>query len=163
MIKRKLYLWIIFVYAFLICSCLYANMIWAPIILDERRLSWPYIALGLAIEYLFVRKLTSFGIIKSILVDISMNLFSLLAGFFIFFSLIKFYDSLPHNVMEYYWENGSWFVPFSAIISIVLNTCIEYFSILILFRKNIGLRGFFWLSVANAISVGCALISLFIG
>ena len=58
----------------------YADMVWPALYLEQRMVSWWAIAVGLIIEYLFVRKLTGFGIIKSILADLIMNLASTLFG-----------------------------------------------------------------------------------
>lgn len=53
---------------------LYADVVWPEVYLEERILSfWP-ITFGLLVEYLFVRKLTGFGILKSIKVDVFMNI-----------------------------------------------------------------------------------------
>jgi hypothetical protein len=61
-------------------SAVYADFVWPALRLVPKLVTWWVILSGLVIEYLFVRKLTGFSIMKSILVDLSMNLASTLFG-----------------------------------------------------------------------------------
>jgi len=121
--------------------------------------------LGLVVEYLFVRQLTHFDIKKSILVDLAMNAVSCLAGVILIplagvgweiFPGIVIYKLLGIGTFN----PGTWIATF--FIAVFVNALLENFVINEGFKKKLGWRGFWWLSLANAASVGIAFISLWL-
>ena len=127
--------------------------------------TWWSISLGLVVEYLFVRQLTGFDIKKSIVVDISMNAASSLLGMILiplagvgweFFPGIIIYKLF--NIGTF--NPGTWAATF--FIAVFINAWLENFVIYKCFKRKLGWRGFWWLSLANAASVGIAFISLWL-
>jgi len=103
--------------------------------------TWWSIALGLIVEYLFVRKLTHFDIRKSILVDLSMNLVSCLLGIILiplfgvaweFFPGIVFYKLFNIGTFDY----GTWTATF--FFAVFINALLDNFLINKGFKKKLG-------------------------
>ena len=142
----------------------HADVIWPPYVLFSKTMWWA-IAAGLLIEYLFVRKITNFGVVKSILVNISMNAISCLLGISFITKLggIIWEGILRIDPVEYLLFIGTydpieWLVTF--LIAVLINALLESFVINKLFKKKLGWGGFWWLFLANGISVGIAFIGI---
>ena len=147
----------------LVSSPAYADVVWPALYLISRMVTWWSISLGLIVEYLFVRELTQFGVVKSIIVDISMNAASCLLGIILIPILGIGWEFFP-GIILYKLFNigtfnpGTWTATF--LIAVFVNALLENFVINKGFKKKLGWRGFLWLSLANGASVGIAFISL---
>jgi hypothetical protein len=146
-----------------ISSPAHADIIWPAIYLVSRMVTWWSISLGLIVEYLFVRKLTQFGVVKSIIVDLSMNAASCLLGTILILILGIGWEFFPGIVLYKVFNistfnPGTWTANF--FMAVFVNALLENFVINKGFKKKLGWRGFWWLSLANGASVGIALISL---
>lgn len=142
-----------------------ANLVWPALYLENRLVTWWAIAIGLAVEYMFVRRLFGFGVKKAILADACMNLASTLLGIVLipiagiaweFFSGIILSDLF--NVGTF--NLGTWVMTF--FFATAINAAIESLVIRMAFKTAVGKRGFSGLFMANAISVAAALGSLLV-
>ena len=141
----------------------YADVVWPALYLEQRLLSWWAIALGLLIEYLFIRKVTSFGIRKSILADFVMNATSALYGIILiplsgilldFFAWVVLRDLLPKGWM-------GWGVEcVGGIGAALLNAFIERKAIRKVFKFEFSQKQFWGLFLINVVTVGIAFVSL---
>jgi hypothetical protein len=128
-------------------------------------LAWWAIGLGLLVELFFVRFLTGFGWLKSAIVDITMNAASALLGVFLIpvagiaweytagIALYKLFDIGTFNP-------GTWTATF--LFATFINAALEASVLRYGFKQRPFKRLFWWLALANAISVGIALGSLLI-
>ncbi|RJR44166.1 MAG: hypothetical protein C4576_13350 [Desulfobacteraceae bacterium] len=152
--------------AILISAPAYADVIWPALFLVNRMVSWWSIALGLVVEYAPVRKLTQFDVKKSIFADLTMNAGSCLLGIFIIPVLGIGWEFFPGSVLYRFFNigtfnPGTWIATF--LIAVFVNASLENLVLRIGFKKHCGWRGFWWLSIANAASVGVAFASLWLG
>ena len=141
-----------------------ADVVWPALFLAGRMMAWWAIALGLLVELFFVRFLTGFTWLKSALVDIAMNAASTLLGLFLIpvagiaweFSvgrvLYKIFDIGTFNP-------GTWLATF--LFAVFINAALETAVLRYAFKQKPFKRFFWWLTLANAISVGIAFASLF--
>jgi hypothetical protein len=149
----------------LVASPAYADLVWPALYLVSRMVTWWSIALGLIVEYLFVRRLTQFGVVKSILVDLSMNAASCLLGIILIPLLGVGWEFFPGIVLYKLFNigtfnPGTWTATF--LIAVFVNAFLENAVINKGFKKKLGWLGFWWLSLANGASVGIAFISLWL-
>ena len=161
--SKKIIIILLTILILFISSPANADIVWPALYLISRMVTWWSIALGLIIEYLFVRKLTQFGIVKSIFVDISMNAASCLLGIFLIPVLGIGWEFFPGIVLYKLFNigtfnPGTWTATF--LIAVFVNALLESFVINKGFKKKLGWRGFWWLSLANSASVGISFISL---
>jgi hypothetical protein len=140
----------------------FANMIWAALFLEIRLLAIPIILAGLVIEYFFVRRLTGFGVKRSIFADVTMNAASLLLGILLiplagiaweFSAGTMLYEQFKIGSFSYV----SWTATF--IMAVLINAAIENFVLRRIFKLEKNKASFRWLCLANALSVGIALAS----
>ncbi|MHB8137854.1 MAG: hypothetical protein ACYDGO_05635 [Smithellaceae bacterium] len=142
-----------------------ADVVWPALYLISRMVTWWSIAVGLVVEYLFVRQLTQFDIKKSIIVDLSMNVASCLVGIILIPLLGVGWEVFPGIVLYKMFgigtfNPGTWTATF--LIAVFVNAFLENFVINKGFKKTLGWRGFWWLSIANGVSVGIALVSIWL-
>jgi hypothetical protein len=137
-----------------------ADIAFPELLLSTRLLAWWIVLIGLAIELPFVRLITGFPIKRCILADLAMNAASTLLGFFLI------------SILGFGWELGGsqalgqqrfkamhWGGTF--LLAVIVNSIIELAVLRFGFNQKFTWRGFFWLSVANSLSVALALWSLF--
>ncbi|MDQ3800629.1 MAG: hypothetical protein M3384_14365 [Acidobacteriota bacterium] len=142
----------------------FANFVWAGLLLESRLIAIPVILAGLIIEYFFVRRLTGFEVKRSIIADLTMNAASLLLGL-ILIPLAGLVWEFSAGVLLYDWNNqiGS-FHPVNLgatfILAVLINAAIENFILRRIFKLEKAKAGFRWLCLANTFSVGIALASL---
>jgi uncharacterized membrane protein SirB2 len=127
-------------------------------------MAWWAIGLGLLVELFFVRFLTRFGWLKSAFVDIAMNAASVLLGVFLIptagiawefsvgIALYKMFNIGTFNP-------GTWLATF--LFAVFINAALEASVLRYAFKQRPFKRLFWWLALANAISVAIALGSLF--
>ncbi|HNV85918.1 MAG TPA: hypothetical protein PKL97_02985 [Candidatus Omnitrophota bacterium] len=146
-------------------SLAYADLVWPAMYLEQRILSWWVISAGLLVEYLFVRKITSFGVTKSALVTFCMNLASTLLGIILIPLAGIGWELFPGTFLYPALRMGT-FNPYTWIATclsaILVNTVIESLVMRWAFKNKIGRKGFGWLYLANTVSVGLAFGSLWI-
>jgi hypothetical protein len=122
--------------------------------IQERQSFSFMVFIGIAIEYIFIRNLFHTSVIKSVVVTASINLLSSIMGVLVMILLPD-------------WAIGAfiggagleeWLYAF--LLCVFLNTCIETLGMRHIFHLTTDRSIFFWMFVANALSVGCILWTL---
>ena len=148
---------------FLLIPLVRADIVWPALFLEEHILKWYVIGAGLVIEYFFILRLLKVDFKKAILITFTMNLISTLLGFILIPLGGIIWELFPMSLIFYFFNIGT-FNPITwiatSIIATFINTFIEYFSIKWIFKMELGKRIFWWLGLANLLSVALALISL---
>ena len=141
-----------------------ANFVWAGLLLESRLIAIPVILAGLVIEYFFVRRLTGFSAKRSLIADVTMNAASLLLGI-VLIPLAGFAWEI--SVGSLLWELNNQIGSFhpinlaaTFIAAVLINAVIENFVLRKIFKLEKDKAGFRWLCLANALTVGIALGSL---
>lgn len=130
--------------------CSSANMVWPSLYIAVGMRSWYVILTGLLIEVIFVKCFLKQSFLKSVLIAFIMNLASTvlgvvaipLSGFIGEILMIPFDTGTFHPT--------HWLM--SYIFAILSNVLIEGFAVKFVFKYNFK-KMFWWLCVANAISV----------
>jgi hypothetical protein len=142
-----------------------ADVVWPALFVENRLLSMWVILAGLVVEYFFVRRITRLSVKKSILADVSMNAASTLLGIVLIPVAGLAWEVFP-GIILFKWFNlgtfnpGTWLATFC--FAVLINAALETFVLAKLFKQQLGKRGFRWLCLANAVSVGIAYASFFI-
>jgi hypothetical protein len=142
-----------------------ADIVWPSLFLTERLYTWWIIITGLIIEFIFVLKLTHASVLKAILMTLVMNGISAAIGIIgIPFSGVLWELIATVTIMPlFHWGTFNpitWLV--SCILAALLNTAIECISLRLIFKVNWTKILFWFLLVANFISVGMAMVSIMI-
>jgi hypothetical protein len=141
-----------------------ANAIWPALFLEKHLVApWP-ILIGLAIEYLFVRKLTTLSPLKVLWADIAMNGTSALLGIFLvpFAGLV--WEFFPGLILHFFFHSVTfdpdrWIATF--FMAIAVNAIVEWFVLKRFFNQNqLSLQAFWMLYIANTLTVAVAFVSL---
>jgi hypothetical protein len=140
-------------------TSIFADIIWPALFLESRLLSIGVIASGLFIEYVFVWRITNLGPVRSIWADVAMNGASTLLGI-LFVPALGFIVALVPGELVGTFSPITWGVTY--FMAVFLNTCIESLVLRKIFKQNIRKKQFWWLGLANALSVGIAFGSLLI-
>jgi hypothetical protein len=144
---------------------LLADVVWPALYLEDRLLTVWAIALGLLVELLFVRYITKRSWRWCAMADVAMNTASSLLGLILlplaglaweFFPGSVIYEILHMGTFNPVTWTATWAM--AAMINGALETGVVRFA----FRQRIGKRGFWLLCLANAISVGVALCTVFV-
>ncbi len=147
----------------------YADVVWPALYLVSRMVSWWAILTGLIIEYLFVRKLTNFSVSKSIIANVCMNTASTILGMILipiagigleFFPGMIIYKIFHIGTLNPFTNPFTWTA--TLFFAAFINAFIENFVLNKFFKCKLGWRGFWWLSLANGLSVACVFASLLI-
>lgn len=149
----------------LIPGTAFADLVWPALYLETRLFSWWAITVGLAIEYLFIRKLFSLEPWRALKVDLTANLVSALAGMFLIPLAGVAWELFPGSLYMWLMDWGT-FNPLtwgaSFLLACITNAVLEALVI----RRGFGLplkfrsKRFAWLVVANMASVGVACASI---
>lgn len=142
-----------------------ADVVWPSLFLAGRLFAWWIIGAGLLIEWAFVIRLTRTTLVRAGVMTVVMNAISAAVGIVgIPLSGIIWEFIAAATVMPLFnwgtFNPVTWFV--SCILAALLNTVVETASLRLLFRVAWTKRLFWWLALANAITVGMALISIMI-
>ncbi len=144
-------------------NAVFANFIWAGLLLESRMVAIPVILAGLIIEYFFVQRLTGFNVKRSIIADVTMNATSLMLGL-ILIPLAGFAWEI--SVGSLLWELNNQIGSFhpinltaTFILAVLINAVIENFVLRRIFKLEKNKAGFRWLCLANALSVAIAFVS----
>jgi hypothetical protein len=148
----------------LISLPVYADFVWPALYLVQRSVIWWVILPGLIVEFFFVKMLTKSDIKKSILINIVMNLCSSLLGLFLIPIAGIAWEVFPGLILYKIFDigtfnPGTWTA--TCLFAIVINAFIEKLAIEKIFNYKIGKKGFWWLALANSLSVGLAFVSMF--
>ena len=145
----------------------YANVVWPALYLETRLFSWWAISVGLVIEYLFVRRLFGLAPGRAAVADLSANASSAVVGIALIPVAGIGWELFPASV--YNWALGwgtfnpiTWAGTF--FLACVINAVLEGFVYKKAFKLDFKImsKRFWWLVLANAFSVGVALVSLWI-
>lgn len=146
-------------------SCANADLVWPAAVLVGRMLSWWAIVIGLVVEYLFIRYFTNLPISRAVTVAFVINMVSALAGSFLIPLLGIAWEFVPGQLLYKVFHIGT-FNPltwlFTVAMAAVVNTVIEMKVMLRLEPSLAGYRLFWWLFVANAISVALCMASFLV-
>ena len=142
-----------------------ADMIWPAAFLESRLLSVWVISAGLLIEYFFVWRVTPLGAVRSILADVAMNAASTVLGIILIPLAGIVWEFFP-GIFLYKWFNlgtfnpGTWAATFCR--AVLINAALELAVLRVGFQQPFGKGLFWWLCLANALSVGLAMASFLI-
>jgi hypothetical protein len=134
-----------------------ADIIWPALFLEERLVSLWVILAGLIIEYFFVWRITDLGWMRSIWADVAMNAASTLLGLLLI-PLVGFIVVIFPGGAFGTFSPVNWVATFLA--AVLVNALIDFLILWKGFKQNIGKRQFWWLCLANALSVGIAFGSI---
>ena len=139
-----------------------ADMVWPALLLESRIFTWWAIGLGLLIEFFFVRWLFTPSLRKALIATVIANAVSALAGVplipIVGFMWVFFVYVGPVNGGNF--NPIAWGATF--LLACLITTGIEALVYRFGFKFRVGRREFFWLSVANSLSIGAALAGVFI-
>ncbi|HMG06371.1 MAG TPA: hypothetical protein VK581_13005 [Chthoniobacterales bacterium] len=141
-----------------------ADLVWPALFLEQRLFSWWAIGLGLLVELFFVRWLTGLDWRMSAVADVAMNTASSLLGFFLIPIAGIAWEFFPgtgiYKVFNIGTFNpGTWVATF--LLAVLINSALETTVLRYAFKQKPVKRIFWWLALANALSVGLAFASLF--
>jgi len=140
-----------------------ADVVWPSLFLGGRLFTWWIIVTGLVIEFFFILRLTRATPFRAGLMTVVMNAVSTGIGIVgiplsgILWELIATVTILP----AFHWGTFNpvtWLV--SCLLAALLNTVIEMGSLRLIFRVAWTKRLFWWLALANMITVGMAMTSI---
>jgi hypothetical protein len=141
-----------------------ANAIWPALFLEKHLVSqWP-ILIGLAIEYLFVRKLTMLSPIQALWADVAMNGASALLGIILLPLAGIIWEFFPRLILDFFLHSGTfnpgtWVATF--VMAVAINAFVEWFVLQRFFKQQqLGTQAFWILCIANAFTVAVAFVSL---
>jgi hypothetical protein len=136
-----------------------ADIIWPALFLEERLIAVWIILIGLVIEYFFVWRVTELGALRSVYADLAMNAASTLLGFILIPAFGLIVAIFPGELVGTF-SPITWAATF--LVAVFSNTFIESFVLRKGFKQKIGRRQFWWICLANGLSVGAALGSFLI-
>ncbi len=142
-----------------------ADMVWPALVLETRLLSWWAIGLGLLVEIAFVRWLFRLALPRAAFVTTIANVVSAALGVVLVPLVGLAWSVFPGIFIERLFDVGS-FNPFAWTGTFLLATLatngIECAVYLRGFKLPVRWREFAWLYLANSVSVGFALITVFV-
>jgi hypothetical protein len=144
---------------------MFADVVWPALFLEQRLFSWWAIGLGLVVEFCFVRWLSTLSWRMCIVADLSMNTASALLGIFLLPLVGIAWEYFPGIILYKVFDietfnPGTWTATF--LFAVFINGILEWLVLRYAFRQKIGRRVFWWLCVANSLSVALAFGSLFV-
>lgn len=142
-----------------------ADVVWPALYLETRLFSWWAIGVGLVAEYLFVRWLFRLSIQRSAIATLAANGVSAIAGILLIPLAGVIWELFPGSIYMRVLHWGTfnpitWAATF--VLACLINTFIEATVYIRGCKLLVRRREFWWLFVANAVSVGLAFITLFL-
>ena len=142
-----------------------ADVVWPALYLETRLFSWWAIGVGLVAEYLFVRWLFQQSIQRSVVTTVAANSVSSVAGILLIPIAGILWEFFPGSIYMHLLKWGTfnpitWAATF--VLACLVNTGIEGLVYKQGFKLQFRRREFFWIFIANAVSVGLAFVTLFI-
>jgi hypothetical protein len=145
----------------------YANVVWPALYLETRLFSWWAILCGLVVEFFFVFKLLTPHPKQAAIHVTLANTASAILGIVLIPALGLGYEFSPGQFINDLLDTGT-FNPFTWVITFLIacsvNVVIEGLIYKHVFKLNFLIKSkmFLWFMLANSISVGIALASVFI-
>jgi hypothetical protein len=142
-----------------------ADLVWPSLVLGGRLYAWWIIAAGLLVEWVFVLRLTRATLFRSAIMTVVMNAISAGVGIFgiplsgLLWELVASVTILP----LFHWGTFNlvtWLI--SCVLAALLSTVVETASLRWIFKVPWTWRLFWWLALANAITVGMAMVSIMV-
>ena len=140
-----------------------ADIVWPALVVEQRLFSWWAIGSGLLVEFFFVRWLTTLDVKMSAVADLTMNGASALLGILLLPLAGLAWEVFPGIVLSTAFNigtfnPGTWTATF--LLAVFINAALETFVLRRVFKQQTGKRVFWWLCVANSLSVSIAFGSL---
>ncbi|MBR2916701.1 MAG: hypothetical protein IKC07_03785 [Clostridia bacterium] len=143
----------------------FANIVWPTLYIVTGIMSWYIILAGLVIEFVFIKTKLKESYVKSAAMAFLMNLTSAVIGLFLiplsgFITAIAvgpfdvLFNKIP--VQNFY---GIFLWAISYIVTILCNVLIEGLTLKFVFKKSFK-KNFWWLTIANSLSVLLAILIL---
>lgn len=151
----------------LVPTLAYANMVWPALYLETRLFSWWAISVGLLIEYLFVRKFLGAAGKQALLATVAANAASAVLGIVLIPLAGVAWEIFP-GLLFYELLNMGTFNPITWVATFLLACAVNVAIEGLVYKKAFKLgflyksKLFFWFMLANAASVGVAMVSLVI-
>lgn len=148
-------------------SVAYANVVWPALYLESRLFSWWAISIGLVVEFVFIKWLFTLSTKKASIATVSANAVSAIAGIVLIPLVGIVWELFPGSVINWVLSWGTfnpvtWGATFvlGCLVNVLLEGAVykRWFMPEFKFRS----KAFLWLLVANSLSVGVALISLWL-
>lgn len=144
---------------------IFADVVWPALFLESRLFSWWAIGFGLVVELSFVRWLTLLDWRKSFMADLTMNTASALLGVVLIPLAGIVWEIFPGIVIYKIFDigtfnPGTWTATF--LFAVFINAGLELLVLRFIFKQKAGKRVFWWLSVANSLSVALAFVSILV-
>lgn len=139
-----------------------ADVVWPALYVEQRMFSWWAIGLGILIEFLFVRRLTTLNWRMCVVADVAMNAVSALLGLVLIPIGGLAWEVFPGGLLNHALHMGTfgplgWGATF--VVAVLINAELEALILRFAFRQKNLRQMFWWLCVANALSVGIAYAS----
>lgn len=142
-----------------------ADMIWSAMFLQERIVSVWVITGGLFIEYFFVWGSTSLSSWRAFLANLLMNAVSLLLGIILIPVAGIIWEFFPGILLYKVFNLGS-FNPYTwtatFCMAVLINSGLEISVLNFIFQQPFEQSLFWWLCLANSLSVGIAMATFLI-
>ena len=140
-------------------------MVWPALYLEKRLLAWWVIGFGLLVEWRAVHYLTGRSWRGSVWPTLAMNLASTIVGLVLIplagFGWEFFPGTLLYKIFDVGTFNpGTWIA--TLVFAVLINTSIEALVLKRVFKTRFPKDGFLVLALANAVSVGAAMVSIMV-
>jgi len=140
-----------------------ADVVWPALYLEMRLFSWWAIGLGLIVEFFFIWKVFSLPLKRALMADIAANTASALLGVVLIPLAGIAWEVFP-GLAFYHFLNVGTFNPITwsatFIFACLINALLESYVLKYFFKLPFTKKTFFWLVLANVVSVGVAFGSL---
>ncbi|MEI6561046.1 MAG: hypothetical protein WCO68_03060 [Verrucomicrobiota bacterium] len=142
-----------------------ADVVWPALYLEQRLFSWWAIGLGLLVELVFLRRITTLSSGMCIVADLAMNAASALLGIVLIPVVGLLWEVFPGILLYKLFKvgtfnPGTWTATF--ILAVFVNAVLETTVLRYAFHQKPAKRIFGWLCLANGLSIALAFISLFV-
>ena len=141
----------------------YADVVWPALYLENRLVSLWSILAGLVVEYVVLIWWVRMSPTRAVFADVTMNLASAAVGFVVIPAAGLAWEVFPGSVIYRVFNVGT-FNPITwaatCLIAAVVNTAVESTILRVGFKVPFARRVLLALLVANALSVGIAMVSL---
>ena len=148
-----------------LCQQAHADIVWPALVLEGRLISvWSIIG-GLAIEIAFVKWIFSLAWRRAALVALVANAISTVAGIFAIPIAGLLWEFGPGGLINH-WLSWGTFNPIAwagtFLLATLITASIECLVYRDLYNLQVGWRRFGWIFLANSLSVGAAVGSVFV-
>jgi hypothetical protein len=141
------------------------DVVWPALYLSQLLLTWYVIVAGLALEYWFIKKVTTLNWWEAIIADCAVNAVSTLFGIILIPISGLLWEVSAGGVINWLFDTGtfnigSWIatVLLAAVVNAGIETAVLVFGFKQKWQRRLGL----WMLFANALSVGLAFAGLLV-